>query len=65
MAFMAVMGPCLACKAVFSFNATYVPSFKGEPVCESCMKRVNAKRKEMGLPPHPIHPKAYTAEEVA
>jgi hypothetical protein len=52
------------------FNASYVPSFPDpksgikEPVCELCMERVNHERKIQGLPPHSIHPEAYTPEEV-
>jgi hypothetical protein len=51
--------PCFACKQQFTFNPDRVPAFQGEPVCESCMAKVNAKRKDMGLPPHPILPGAY------
>jgi hypothetical protein len=65
MAWMMVMGTCLACGNIFSFNPHRVPSFKGEPVCGPCMARVNEKRRGMGLPPHPVMPDAYEPEEVA
>ena len=60
-------GSCLTCGKVFQFNPVKVPSLrvKGvrEPVCQSCMDLVNAKRAETGLPPHEIDSEAYTACE--
>ena len=53
------LSPCFACKQAFTYNPDRVPAFQGEPVCESCMAKVNAKRQTMGLPPHPILPGAY------
>lgn len=65
MGYMIVMGICFGCGRTFGFNAERVPSFQGRPVCGNCMARANAKRAEMGEPPHPIHPDAYAPEEVA
>jgi hypothetical protein len=70
MGYMFVLGSCYTCKQLFTFNASLVPSLKDQfgerqPICRTCMDRANAKRKEMGLEPHPIHPDAYEAEEVA
>lgn len=63
MGYAFAMGTCLACKRVFTFNPLRVPSItvagSREPVCLSCMTLANAKRKEMGLEPHAIHPDAY------
>ena len=60
-----VMGSCIACERVFSFNPHRVPSIRltpesaREPVCRNCMSLLNAKRVENGLPPIEIHPDAY------
>jgi hypothetical protein len=64
MGYMLAMGPCICCKRMFSFNPELVPSSDAitgqrEPVCETCMFRINQTRAEMGLPPHPILPGAY------
>jgi hypothetical protein len=64
MGFLAVMGPCLLCHQVFSYNPHSVPSFTPpggtrEPICASCIAFVNAKRKERGLPEWPVLPDAY------
>lgn len=69
--YMFVMGPCFACKRVFSFNADFVPSFPDpntgvkEPVCGNCMRLVNEKRAANGLEPFSILPGAYEPQEVA
>jgi len=56
-------GSCLVCKRFFSFNPHRVPSYrlKGErePICESCMKRINEQRQERGQDPFPINADAY------
>jgi hypothetical protein len=62
---MFCMAPCLSCGRVFTFNPDRVPSLdlkdgRGkQPICLDCMTRGNAKRKELGLPEHPILPGAY------
>jgi len=48
------------------FNPVHVPSSTAltglrEPLCRSCMDRINAKRADMGLDPFPILPDAYEA----
>lgn len=63
MGFMALFAPCFACKRVFTSNPNTVPSYNGEPVCHSCMTRVNEKRIERGLDPFPIASDAYEAAE--
>jgi hypothetical protein len=58
--------PCLTCHRVFGYNPHRVPSSSAvtgsrEPVCRSCMDRINAKRAELGLEAFTIHPDAYDA----
>ncbi len=68
MAYVVVVGPCVACGRVFSFNPDRVPSVtvKGsrEPVCRNCVERANPRRVENGLPPIVPLPGAYEPEEV-
>ena len=59
MGYAMAMGPCFGCKQIFSFNPVKVPSYQGEPICESCIKRVNEKRKATGLPLWPVPSDAY------
>lgn len=66
MGYITVMGTCITCGALFSFNPHHVPStrvFTGqrEPVCPGCMEKVNQRRIQRGLEPFPIHPQAYEA----
>lgn len=65
MGYMTAMGTCFGCKRLFSFNPRSVPSFKGEPICGTCIAIVNAKRKASGLPLWPVAKDAYEPEEVA
>jgi len=62
--YMIVMGGCFSCGRTFSFNADHVPSYQGEPICETCIVAVNKQRKEGGLPLWPVHPDAYEPQEV-
>lgn len=56
-------GVCFGCKRLFSFNPHRVPSIpiKGvrEPICLSCVERVNPRRKALGLQPIVPLPGAY------
>lgn len=65
MGYVMAMGPCAGCHRVFSFNPTRVPSItlKGErePICATCVERVNPERKKNGLPPIVPLPGAYEA----
>ena len=63
MGYMFINGPCFICDLRFSFNADYVPSHNGHPICRDCMALVNQKRREEGLDPFPIHPVAYQPGE--
>ena len=69
MVYVSVIGQCICCERVFSFNPNFVPSVRTvtsgprEPVCQDCMKRANAKRTSSGLKPLLIHPRAYEPEE--
>jgi hypothetical protein len=64
MGFVFCMGPCITCHQVFSYNPVRVPSttaFTGtrEPVCRSCMDKINEKRAELGMPAVEIFDDAY------
>jgi len=65
MGYVTCMGRCAVCGGLMSFNPVRVPSItiKGnrEPVCQSCMARINALRKEKGLEEFPVLPDAYEA----
>lgn len=65
---MLAMGPCVCCKAMFSFNPERVPSItvngQREPVCRGCMETANEIRVQRGDKPHPIMAGAYEAEPV-
>jgi hypothetical protein len=77
MAWISVIGECLICKHVFSYNPNLVPTFrvnanghidpKGtkEPVCEGCLSIYNEKRRQYGLPETMALPGAYEACEEA
>ena len=54
-------GSCGVCGELFTFNPKKVPSLNNAVFCRDCMTAGNAKREEMGLEPHPIHPEAYEA----
>jgi hypothetical protein len=54
---------CFGCGQLFSFNPVRVPSIRvrgnREPVCETCVARVNPERIKNGLAPIVPHPDAY------
>lgn len=65
MGYAIAQGPCWACHKVFDFNPLRVPSLWDEqgvkqPICRRCIERANITRRRLGLPPHEIHPDAYT-----
>ncbi len=72
MSFMLVMGHCYSCHQLMSFNPFKVPSLPAkltttgtrEPICRTCVERVNPQRVANGLPKIEIRPDAYEAEEV-
>lgn len=67
--YMFASAPCIGCGNVFSFNPDLVPSVRingvREPICQSCVDRVNPQRKAKGLPPIVPAPGAYSPQEVA
>lgn len=70
MAYMFVVGECVACKTVITFNADKVPSIRvngvREPICAGCFRRWNLiHRVNKGLNPLPLDPEAYEPQEVA
>lgn len=65
--YMICSGACIACGIVFSFNPNRVPSSSAitgerEPICRTCMDRINDARVAQGLAPFEILPGAYEAE---
>ena len=55
---------CIGCGRVFSYNPMRVPSLRTvagirEPVCLTCVERVNPRRIANGLPPIVPLPDAY------
>ena len=57
------MGRCVSCSRIFGFNPHKVPSIRlngvREPVCQDCVKDLNAVRVTRGMPAWEIHPDAY------
>ena len=62
-------GHCIGCGRLFSFNPVRVPSLPAhlsptktrEPICQSCVDRVNPERIKNGLPPIVPAADAYEA----
>ncbi len=63
MAYVFMMGNCIACNNPFSFNPMKVPSLRvngvREPLCKECVAEANRLRVERGDKPVVIHPDAY------
>ena len=63
MGFAIATGLCIGCRQPFAFNPVRVPSAvvngTREPICRTCVERVNPLREEKGLPPIEILPDAY------
>jgi len=57
--YLYVVGACFCCRQIFTFSPTKVPSYRNEPICESCIERVNRKRRDEGRPLWPVAPGAY------
>lgn len=69
MGYMFATSACIGCGALFCYNPERVPSvvIRGskEPICASCVERVNPKRVANGLEPIRPLPGAYDSQEVA
>ena len=67
MPFMFVIGSCVACHAMITFNPNCVPSItvdgSREPLCHGCAVQWHAIHRPGKEPV--IHPEAYEPEEVA
>lgn len=64
---MFVSGRCCICRHRFIYDPALVPattviSDKLEPVCQTCLRSVNEKRKSKGLPAVIPKPGAYFSE---
>lgn len=68
MAWMQVIGNCIGCEILFSFNATHVPSILvdgvREPLCRDCVNRLNIELENRGHQRIWVHPDAYEPQEV-
>ncbi len=66
--YMFVAGACFGCGQPLCFNASLVPSIRyegrREPICRTCVDRVNPLRIENGLEPIVVHAEAYQPEPV-
>lgn len=77
MAYMLCTSNCFGCKRLFSYNPDLVPSIRvnsrgqadpngtREPICQTCVERVNPLREKNGLEPIAVLPGAYDAQECA
>jgi hypothetical protein len=67
MGYLFAMGVCVGCRNLFSFNPDLVPSIvvngEREPVCLTCVRRVNPARIANGLEPIRPLPGAYAPVE--
>lgn len=68
MAYMFVVGQCVACHRTICFNPHHVPSLRvngvREPLCEGCHGEWNRiHRTSKGLPPVEAHPEAWEPAE--
>ena len=65
MGYVVAMAPCFGCSREFPFNPMKVPSIrcngKREPICQSCVDRINPERIANGLEPIVPLPGAYEA----
>lgn len=64
MGYVSVMSPCVGCHRIISYNPNLVPSCSAvtgvrEPICQSCVDRVNPVRIANGLLPIVPLPGAY------
>jgi hypothetical protein len=64
MGYVTAMSPCVGCGQPFAYNPVRVPSCsaitgKREPICATCVARVNPIRIKKGLVPIVPHPDAY------
>ena len=79
MTFMYCSSQCLLCDQVFSYNPDQVPSIRAkrinnrwvadatgsrEPICKSCIAKVNEDRAKIGNRPFDVLAEAYEAQEV-
>jgi len=67
MGYLFILTPCYACNRPFTCAPDLVPSIRIDgikhAICKNCMDLANAKRKGMGLAPHPILPGAYEPQD--
>jgi hypothetical protein len=63
MGYVFIYGECVGCHRFFGFHPHKVPSYRQDgvrqPICQTCVDRVNPMRKANGLPPIVPLPGAY------
>jgi hypothetical protein len=63
MGYAFVTSSCIGCHRLFSYNPLRVPSIRingvREPICRTCVERVNPQRIKNGLEPIVPAPDAY------
>ncbi len=60
---MFLTATCFGCGRLFTCNPNTVPSYENQPICESCIARVNVEREKNGLPLWPVPDDAYEVTE--
>lgn len=60
------LGPCFGCGSLFAFHPDKVPSIERngvkQPICRTCINRINPIRERNGLEPVVPLPNAYWDE---
>ena len=59
MGYAFVVGSCYGCRKQFSFNPLRVPSYKKQPICETCINTINKIRRKEGRDEWPVAEDAY------
>lgn len=65
MGYALVYGACFLCNNLLSFNPQRVPSIRDsqgerQPICETCIQKINAERQKAGMPKIEYAADAYT-----
>lgn len=59
MGFAMLHAPCFCCGRVFASNPRRVPSYLNQPICRTCIDRVNDARRARGNPLWEVPADAY------
>lgn len=61
--YVSLMAACFGCGRLFASNPRTVPSYENQPICRTCIERVNANRAASGRPLWPVADDAYEADD--